>query len=415
MKKFLILFFPITFLCASVDFKELVVKVLTTHPTIKMSEESIKYTNEKVSEAKWQFYPTPYFDVSQGPNGTKTTARIEQPVWTFGKLESNLNLAYSRQKETTYELDEEKNKLIELLLKYTQDYYLAKSKKQVLINSLNRMNNFSEMIDRRVLSGVSSNADKKLLESKIIGLKSDLESIKNQENTSLKLINILTGDNITDINIDENFFLKDISIDHLILRIEENDPTLKKISQKIESMGYEIDKQKANFYPSLVLNAEYIKGNLYEDSTTSNDKLIYMKLQTKFGSGLSDFSYLEQLKIEQKKLMYEKEMKLRELESSFLSDYNNLLVSENKVQNQKNNQSIIREVFDSNERLFFANKKQWLDLVSSSKELMDIEISFSDAKITYLINKYKVALKSYSLNLDDISFLKKTSLLEKIK
>lgn len=52
-----------------------------------------------------------------------------------------------------------------------------------------------------------------------------------------------------------------------------------------------------------------------------------------------------------------------------------------------------------------AGKKQWLDLVNSSKELMDISVSYKDTKELYNILKYKIALQSGRINLEGYHLL----------
>lgn len=53
-----------------------------------------------------------------------------------------------------------------------------------------------------------------------------------------------------------------------------------------------------------------------------------------------------------------------------------------------------------------ADRKQWLDLVNSSKEVMDIDIALADSKAMYMISKYKVALISGLIDLDSGDYKK---------
>ena len=83
-----------------------------------------------------------------------------------------------------------------------------------------------------------------------------------------------------------------------------------------------------------------------------------------------------------------------------------MLVSKNKIGNSKLNKELSKEVFNSNKRLFLADRKQWLDLVNSSKEVMDIDIALADSKVMYMISKYKVALISGLIDLDSGDYKK---------
>ena len=62
-----------------------------------------------------------------------------------------------------------------------------------------------------------------------------------------------------------------------------------------------------------------------------------------------------------------------------------------------------------------ADRKQWLDLVNSSKEVMDIDIALADSKVMYMISKYKVALISGLIDLDSGDYLKNNNQASKIR
>ena len=78
---------------------ELLSLLLSNHPSIKMSQEMIKGAQERVDSAFWGFFPTPSVDVSAKDSDSYTTvARLDQPVWTGGKLTSNYDIATSKEK-----------------------------------------------------------------------------------------------------------------------------------------------------------------------------------------------------------------------------------------------------------------------------------------------------------------------------
>ena len=178
---------------------------------------------------------------------------------------------------------------------------------------------------------------------------------------------------------------------------------------------FDIDKQEAALYPTLSVAAEHKRGNIYDENSDERNNAVYLKLQSQFGAGLSSLSNIKQAKIELQRLKYEKQATLNELIDAFWQDYNNMLVSKNKIGNSKLNKELSRDVFESNKRLFLADKKQWLDLVNSSKEVMDIDISLADSKVMYMISKYKVALKTGLINLNSGDYTKEKIQTQKVE
>ena len=406
MKKIIVFIFSIISISADTNFEDLVSKVINNHPSVAMSKETIKSSQEGINSAMWQYFPTPSVELSKGSNSNQTVAKLEQALWTGGKLDANYNKALSSEKEALFELEEKKYKLIEMILTHSQNYVQAKYSKEALLSGLERLESFSSMIDRKITVGLSTIADKRLLESRLTQIKSDLISVEHKQKTALKQISLLLGEEITQINFTDNIALEDIDTLELVSQIDEVNPTLHRYDEKIKNAIYEIDIQKSSLYPTLTLAAEHRKGDIYTDNYNTSNNAVYLKLQSQFGAGLSSLSNIKQAKIELQRLKYEKQTTQNELVDTFWQDYNNMLVSKNKIGNSKLNKELSKEVFNSNKRLFLADRKQWLDLVNSSKEVMDIDIALADSKVMYMISKYKVALISGLIDLDSGDYKK---------
>ena len=109
----------------------------------------------------------------------------------------------------------------------------------------------------------------------------------------------------------------------------------------------------------------------------------------------------EKSKLNTKRIKSEKDSREKELIDGLIMDYNNMLLAKDRLENLKENQKWSYEVFESNKRLFLAGKKQWLDLVNSSKELMDVSVSYRESKELYNILRYKIALKTGIININN--------------
>ena len=397
-KKLLINLLFVSSIYADMQFEEIVSKVMGNYPGVAASNEAIKEADAGIDTAMWQYFPTPSIDMSRNSNSNQTTARLSQPLWTGGKLDAAYDQATAAKSEATYILDEKKYKLIEAVLNHCQNYIQAKYTKEALYEGIERLDSFSEMIDRRISSGISSESDKKLLQSRITQIKSDLLSSQQKEQVALKQLSILLVDDINGVNFIDKIPFNSLNAQDLISKISMAHPTLSKMEEQLKSASYEVDKQKASLSPTLSANAEHRRGDLYDENNNTKDNLVYLKLESSFGAGLSAFSNIEQSKIKLQKLKFEKASIESELIDSFWVDYNNMLVSKNKIDNLESNQILSHDVLESNKRLFLADKKQWLDLVNSSRELMDIEVSLANTKVTYFISKYKIALMAGLIN-----------------
>lgn len=403
MKRFTFLFLA-SWLYGDMNFEDLISKAINHHPSIQMSQDAFKMSDEELNSAKWQYFPTPSVDFSNSTKNDQVVAKLEQPLWTGGKLDSQYDMALSSKAEAGYTLEESKYKLVERILNLIQAYSQGKSAEISLKEGYDRLSKFSEMIDRRVESGISSQSDEILLNSRLIQIKSDLINAKSKKTLALKQLSLIIGENIESINFNlDKFNFDNIQSSVLIDDMAKFHPTLKKMDEQLKSSIHQVSKEESALYPTISLVAEHKSGDVYTENTTESDNAIYLSLKATTGAGLSLLSNVEKAKLNTKRLKSEKDTKEQELTDSFIIDYNNMTLAKEKLANLKLNQEFSNEVFESNKRLFIAGKKQWLDLVNSSKELMDISVSYRDTKELYNILKYKIALQTGQINLEGLS------------
>jgi adhesin transport system outer membrane protein len=403
LRKFAFLFLA-SWLYGDMNFEDLISKAVNHHPSIQMSQEAFKMSDEELNSAKWQYFPTPSVDFSNSSKNDQVVAKLEQPLWTGGKLDSQYDIALANKAEAGYTLEESKYKLVERILNLLQAYSQGKSAEISLQEGYDRLSKFSEMIDRRVESGISSQSDEVLLNSRLIQIKSDLANAKSKKTLALKQLSLLVGENIESINFNlDKFNFDNIQSSVLIDDMTKFHPTLKKMDEQLKGSIHQVSKEESALYPTLSLVAEHKSGDVYTENNNISDNAVYLSLKATTGAGLSLLSNVEKAKLNTKRVKSEKDTKEQELTDAFIIDYNNMLLAKDKLANLKLNQEFSGEVFESYKRLFIAGKKQWLDLVNSSKELMDVSVSYRDTKELYNILKYKIALQSGRINLEGLS------------
>jgi adhesin transport system outer membrane protein len=403
LKRFTFLFLA-SWLYGDMNFEDLISKAINHHPSIQMSQEAFKMSEEELNSAKWQYFPTPSVDFSNSTKNDQVVAKLEQPIWTGGKLDSQYDIALSNKAESGYTLEESKYKLVERILNLIQAYSQGKSAEISLKEGYDRLSGFQDMIDRRVESGISSQSDKILLNSRLIQIKSDLVNAKSKKTLALKQLSLLIGENIENINFTLDKYNFDNNQSNLLIDdMTKFHPTLKKMDEQLKNSIIKISKEESALYPTISLVAEHKSGDVYTENTTESDNAIYLSLKATTGAGLSLFSNVEKAKLNTKRVKSEKDTKEQELIDAFVIDYNNMILAKEKLINLKQNLELSLELFESYKRLFIAGKKQWLDLVNSSKEIMDISVSYRDTKELYTILKYKIALQTGQINLEGLS------------
>ena len=100
-------------------------------------------------------------------------------------------------------------------------------------------------------------------------------------------------------------------------------------------------------------------------------------------------------------LKFQQLTKEKELIELLVSHHNSMMASYNKAQSLKNTILSSKEVLDSYSRLFVAGKKQWLDLVNASRELMQNNQELASQEAMVKVLKYKLALTIGDIDLEN--------------
>lgn len=376
----------------------LIKRVLETHPKLGASRMQIKAAKSGVDAAEWGYYPTPSIDLGGGKNSS-TLARLEQPLWAGGRIDATYDISVSKQRESEVALDESAYTLIETLLKTVQNLTQSRGRISALNDGLQQLLEFNGMLDRRIEAGVSSTADRELIKSRLAQINTDLTIAKTAEKTACSQLRLITSQPMVSCELDAPLnprAMSDMSIEPMIQRMTGSHPSLLKTAFQIQTAEFERDKEEAILWPTVALRAEYQKGSVYNDFATG-ESIVYLSVQMNPGAGLSSLSSIEASEAKIQQLRFSKLSLEQELTESLLRDYDDYRSALDRVQGTSLSIDASQKVLESYSRLFLAGKRQWLDLVNSSKEVTQNKINLADLLATAYISAYRLQLKTGEL------------------
>ena len=364
---FFVLFLNTTIVNASdkfcdTKFDELLFKGLNSHPSIIVSKKLILGADLQLSSAKWGYYPTPTVDIARSSNNTRTTFRLDQPLWAGGKIDAIRDKARSQKNEATYVHAESQFQLIEDYLNTLQKYLQAQDKIDIMQNGVTQLESIMQTIDRMIAAGELSMADKNLLNTRISDIHSSLEITQAEFDVAKIQFEILTGYKI-DCNISFNrspIFSENINIELLVDEALNFHPSLKILNSKIEVAKSDVDSAESTLWPTLKLRGEHRKGALYDGDSATEENLVYLVLEMSTGAGASALSNIERSKINVLKVKNQKLSKEKEVLDGLMNNYTRFIAVKNNIDILTNDIKIAEKVFKSNKRMFFCNKKNGL-------------------------------------------------------
>jgi adhesin transport system outer membrane protein len=174
-------------------------------------------------------------------------------------------------------------------------------------------------------------------------------------------------------------------------------PTLKKKEAQISISTAEKHHADAAIMPNISVRAEYLHGSVYENDPVNDDKTVYVAVSFNPGAGLSGFSNIESAKYKVLQAEDEKMMTEHELKNRLVSDYTDYNSASMRVESMQRTIAASQKVLESYKRLFLAGKRQWLDLVNSSREVTLNLVQMASIRATLITSAYRLALQAGKL------------------
>ena len=386
----------------STPFSELLSEGLRTHPSITVSKKLMLASDLQLSSANWAYYPTPTVDLSGSLNNTRTTVRIDQPLWDGGRIDASYANAEAQKEEALHSHAESQYQLIEDYIQTLKKYLQAQSKIAIMGAGLQQLESIMLTIDRMIEAHELGVADKNLLNTKIADIHSKL-TIANAEFDVAKIkFEILTGKEISCavVSTDSSIFNGGMSIEKLVDDSLYFHPALRILDAKIQSAKSGIASANSKLWPTLKLRAEHRKGALYDSDNGEDATLVYLALEMSTGAGASALTEVERSKVNVLKVKSQKLAKEKQVIDALMNNYTQFVAVKSNIQIVSNDVDVAEQVFNSNKRMFFLQQKKWIDVVNALLILNNKKISKFKLMEEYKALEMTLALKTNRLSLE---------------
>jgi adhesin transport system outer membrane protein len=383
-------------------FDELLAQGLRSNPTVSVSEKLIQVSDLQLKSANWGYYPTPSIDISGTPSRSRTTLRIDQPLWAGGKIDATYDNAKAEKDEAIYSLAESQYRLIEDYVSTLQKYLQAQDQISIMKDGLLQLESIMQTIDRMIEADELSLADKNLLTTKIADINSNLTIVKAEFDVAKIQFEILTGKKIKCDVVLENkaIFNDDINIEQLVEDALNFHPALGMFNARIDAAKSGIASAQSKLWPTLKLRAEHKKGALYASESGVEENLVYLVFEMTTGSGASAFSDIESSRINVLKVNSQKLAKEKQVIDELMSNYTRFVAVKNNIKILSNDVEVAEDVFNSNKRLFFLQQKNWIEMVGALIILNNKKTTKVKLIAEYKALEIELALRTNRLSLE---------------
>ena len=358
------------------SFEQLVRHAIATHPSVLARRSSAVAAHADLRTAVWQRYPGLAVESSTeglGDTPSATVVRVQQPLWTGGRITAGIDAASSRRdaaesmiKETTDEVT------LKVITAYVEAVRQQARQEAALLN-VTEHEKLLEMIDRRVMQEVSPAVDKDLAESRLYQAQNEFSLARQILDQALAQLAQLTGKlvkQVLDIQKNDDFHLPE-SRDLLLKQALARLPTLQRLAAEEQAAAADVTSSKALWWPQAVARYDKRFGHYPDDQA-----LLVIEMQP--GAGLSSVSAVAAARAKQDAARQAQESALRDLSEQITVDWNEVQGARERLRGSLLARQKSAGISESYARQYTAGRKSWLDVLNAVREATYAEYAVAD-------------------------------------
>lgn len=392
--------------------EQLITSALTSHPSAQIQRELEEAAQSGVDSARWQYFPTPTVaiesadtrssDLSYPGSSTVATLRLQQPLWTGGRLTAGLEKAEAGVTASQAAREEVRVQLAVRVIQSYGDWLSAHLKIQANEKSLATHTRLREQVSRRIQQGMSSESDLTLAVGRRESVIADISATQTQRRTALARLGQLLGRRVDSATMSTVVVAPrswNRSLQTVLDQALATNPTIQKMQAQARIQEATITERRANLSPEVYVRAERQYGN-YSYPSQRPENRIFVGINTRFGAGLSNASDIESAKSQHRAALAAVDAQRNTIDEQIQTDHALAESAEAHIAALTASLDAARQVSDSFDRQFLAGRKTWLDVMNAARELTQIEVQLAETRAAQIVVTWRLAL--YTQGIEDV-------------
>ncbi len=388
---------------------ELLTLVMEGHPSLQSQSRLVDGAQAELRGANWQFYPTPSVSTEQvnaarndalySKDGRVTTFRLQQPVWTGGRLSAGVSRAEAAVAAAQAQVEESRQTLALRALQTWGEWKLGEQKVQIQREVLQAHEQLRDLIRRRVEAGLSAEADEVLAQSRLEQVRADLAGAQAQLAAALARFEQLAGQRLEPARL-ASFVVPPRPVRDelpaLLERAWRHSPTALKLQAQMKQQDMELQLRKAQLMPEVYVRAEHQQGS-YSATGASSGNRLFLGLSFSPGAGLSATAGIDAVLARQQAMQAEMEVSRRSLNEQVSVEQIQLLSLEARERSLRAGLGWTQAMVDSWARQFRNGRKTWVEVMNAARELAQAQAALADAEVGQRVAQWRLAVLAEGL------------------
>ena len=304
---------------------------------------------------------------------------------------SNLKLAKAKKSVADWTVEETRRDVAVRVINAYAAWYGAHQKLAAANESVIAHQKFTELITRRMTSGVSTQSEVDQSNSRLSQARAEEASYRSAEFSALVALNQLVGR-----QLDRNTLIKSVNErvvlpNDIIAQALAVSPTVHRLQFTAQAAEYQAGVTKAQAYPQVSLQAQRVIG-----STTVINAPTYTSVglvaDYSSGNGFASLARGSASEDLYRSALLDVDTARRELVVSINQDVSEYEFAKVRKTALEKTVVLTQSVSESYDRLFRVGKKSWLDLLNSVRERTQTLTSLADVDATLLATSRRLKI-----------------------
>ena len=388
----------------------LIASAFQVHPAIQSQQIQTQAAKAGVDAAAWQYYPTLSFSVEQAASGNTGvssqssqrlgTVRLQQPLWTGGRLTAGSDKATSQLASNTAQLDETRQQLALQVVQAYGEWLAGHLKTLAQKKSQDTHTRLMDQVKRRISQGLSGDSDMTLAQGRQSLVVADLAQAQAQQAIAISRLVQLTGRSLDPAALQAQLSaprVVSLQVQPLVDAALTINPGIRKAEAQAGILLATTAERKADLSPEVYVRAERQYGSQTPGIATPIDR-IYIGLASRFGAGLSSLAEVNAASLRHQAALADIDAQKILVSAQVLADHALAVSSAQRQIALDLSLAASGQVADSYDRQFLAARKTWLDVMNAARETAQSEVQVADNRSALLIASWRLALYTEPLS-----------------
>lgn len=390
----------------ALDLRQIVETAVAAHPSIQAQRALREGAQNDVTTARQQFWPTPSVavenvrsgpnDISYRGNATVQTYRLQQPLWTGGRLTAGLGKAQANLQAAGHAHDDTAQQLALRAVQAWSEWYATSLKLGAIDTSLNTHQRLYAQVQRRVEDGASAAVELVLTEGRLAQTASQKAAALAQLEAARLKVGQLMGAPVAPFEKPTQSLRFDApALDQSEAAALQRAPALQRQAALVDAQKAELAERQAELWPEIYLRAEHQSGQFASSALSSSSvSRYYIGLSSRFGAGLSSMTALESLQRKLEAAEAEIEATRRNVREQVQTDWQLWTSLRARLPELERSVQASRKTAEAWDRQFLAGRKSWMEVMNTARELLQAELELADARSAYTQTAWRLAIQS---------------------